>query len=148
MRYKIRLGILTSLIVIIIGSSVWQIISSKNEDPFPQTNITQIKTEEYLKEDLVEDAIETKKDNLFEENKFVENYIRENINEIAINKPILGGTWYVTSIKINEDTSYQPVLKSGKVQYEDGHIVSEATFIYSTQKEPREVKIHEFIIKE
>ena len=81
-----------------------------------------------------------------DEKLFVEKYIKDNINTLAINKPVLGGTWYVTSVVINESTSHQPVSKSGKIFYEDGHVTAEATFIYTYEKNPQNVNIHEFKI--
>jgi len=54
----------------------------------------------------------------------VEKYIKENIKTIATNKPVLGGSWYVLSVGVNTS------LKEGEVVYEDGHIVSKASFLY------------------
>lgn len=57
----------------------------------------------------------------------VEKYIRDNIKNIVPNKEVLGGSWYVTLIKIN------PSEKTGTVAYEDGHIVSKASFSYTRE---------------
>jgi len=54
----------------------------------------------------------------------VEEYIRSNIKTIAINQPVLGGSWYVVSLTID------PSMDSGTVVYEDGHIQSTASFSY------------------
>lgn len=59
----------------------------------------------------------------------VEGYFKSDINSIATNKPVLGGTWYVVDLKVN------PSTKSGEVVYEDGHIQSKANFTYSFTNE-------------
>ncbi len=59
----------------------------------------------------------------------VEKYICENIKTIAKDTPVLGGSWYVVSVNIN------PTLKSGTMTYEDGHIQSKASFIYTRNGE-------------
>jgi len=57
----------------------------------------------------------------------VENYIRENITTIALEDPVLGGTFYVVEIIVNEKA------KSGEFVYEDGHIQGKAKFTYEVQ---------------
>lgn len=54
----------------------------------------------------------------------VEKYVRNNIQTIAPEKPVLGGSWYVTSVTIN------PTTKTGVMTYEDGHIQGKASFNY------------------
>ena len=54
----------------------------------------------------------------------VEKYIRDNIKTIVAEKPVLGGSWYVTSIDVN------PLTKTGTMEYEDGHIQGKAIFEY------------------
>lgn len=54
----------------------------------------------------------------------VEQYIRSNIKTLAPAQPVLGGTWYVTSVHID------PAVKTGTMTYEDGHIAGRATFDY------------------
>ena len=54
----------------------------------------------------------------------VEQYVRENIADLVPEDPVLGGSWYVVSLQINE------VTKTGVVDYEDGHIAGRATFSY------------------
>lgn len=60
----------------------------------------------------------------YEEMKIVEKYIKDNIKTIAVDKPVLGGSWYVLSVNVI------PSTKSGNVVYEDGHIQSQANFTY------------------
>jgi len=55
----------------------------------------------------------------------VKKYVRDNIKTIAIDKPVLGGSWYVVSINIDKES------KTGDVVYEDGHIQSKADFKYT-----------------
>lgn len=54
----------------------------------------------------------------------VEKYIRNNIETIAPEKPVLGGSWYVILVNVN------PSMKTGTVTYEDGHIQGKASFNY------------------
>jgi hypothetical protein len=54
----------------------------------------------------------------------VEKYIRDNIKTIAPEKPVLGGSWYVTLVNVN------PSMKTGTMTYEDGHIQGKASFNY------------------
>lgn len=57
----------------------------------------------------------------------VEKYVRNNINTIVKEKPVLGGSWYVTILNII------PSDKSGTMMltFEDGHIQSKKEFNYS-----------------
>jgi len=75
-----------------------------------------------------------------DEKVFVEQYVRDNIGKIAINKPVLGGTWYVLSLNINSAT------KIGEITYEDGHIQSKATFNYVYNKDAKSVQITKFTV--
>lgn len=54
----------------------------------------------------------------------VEKYIRENIKNIAPEKAVLGGSWYITSVDVN------PSMKTGDMTYEDGHIQGKSSFNY------------------
>jgi len=54
----------------------------------------------------------------------VEEYIRNNVKTIVLEEPVLGGSWYITSVNIN------PSLKTGIMRYEDGHIQGKANFKY------------------
>lgn len=55
----------------------------------------------------------------------VEAYVRAHIKTLATEKPVLGGTWYVVSVTVDESK------KTGSVVYEDGHIQAESTFVYT-----------------
>ncbi len=55
----------------------------------------------------------------------VEQYVYDNISSLAVNKPVLGGTWHALSVFVN------PTDKVGEVMYEDGHIQSIASFLYN-----------------
>ena len=55
----------------------------------------------------------------------VTKYIRENIQTILPTEPVLGGSWYVTSVKMN------PSERTGTIIYEDGHIQGEVYFVYT-----------------
>ena len=60
---------------------------------------------------------------------FVEKYIRANIKTLAPEQPTLGGTWYVTKVKVDY------LKKTGTFSYEDGHMAESATFSYTRNKE-------------
>ncbi len=68
----------------------------------------------------------------------VEKYVKDNIKTIATNKPVLGGSWYVTSIFVNY------TLNEGTITYEDGHIQSKATFEYKFDSNTKNVTIENF----
>ncbi len=59
----------------------------------------------------------------------VEKYIRANIATLVLEKAVLGGAWYATTIHID------PALKTGMMKYEDGHIQGSATFAYARNGE-------------
>lgn len=68
----------------------------------------------------------------------VEKYLLKNISKIAVNEPVLGGTWYVLSVYVN------PTTKTGEVLYEDGHIQSEGIFNYSYDAKTKMINISNF----
>ncbi len=51
----------------------------------------------------------------------VEKYIKQNISSLSHERPVLGGTFYVTEIVWGSETK-------GLVSYEDGHIAVESAF--------------------
>ena len=59
----------------------------------------------------------------------VEKYIRDNVKNIVLEEPVLGGSWYITLIDIN------PSTKTGTMTYEDGHIQGESSFKYTRNGE-------------
>lgn len=61
------------------------------------------------------------------EQALVQAYVKENINSIATNEPVLGGKWYVVSVTVN------PVANKGTIVYEDGHIQATTNFAYVIQ---------------
>lgn len=66
----------------------------------------------------------------------VGDYVRANIKTLAPNETVLGGSWYVVSINVDE------VANTGNVVYEDGHIESEANFNFTV--DGSEVEITDF----
>lgn len=64
----------------------------------------------------------------------VEKYIRDNVETIVPEKPVLGGSWYITLVNIN------PSTKTGTMTYEDGHIQGNKSFSYIRNN--NEVKIN------
>jgi len=69
-----------------------------------------------------------------EDKIIVEKYIRDNVKTIVPESPVLGGSWYITSVNIN------PSLKTGTMMYEDGHIQGDKKFSYTIDN--NEVKIN------
>ena len=73
--------------------------------------------------------------------KLLENYIKENISALSPVKEVLGGKFYVTDIKWQNDGSML-------VKYEDGHIALEALVKASINRD-NQIKIQHFnIIKQ
>jgi hypothetical protein len=54
----------------------------------------------------------------------VEEYVRAHINDLAPERPTLGGTWYVVRVSVDPDTN------TGSVTYEDGHSQTKGPFRY------------------
>lgn len=69
----------------------------------------------------------------------LEAYLRDNIETLSPAKAVLGGTFYITSLRQSSDTS-------AVVQYEDGHIALTADVIF-TKTSTGEIQIEEFIIR-
>ncbi len=59
------------------------------------------------------------------ESAAVESYIKTHITTIALDQPVLGGHWTVTSV--TTDT----ITKTAVVTYEDGHIQGKANITYT-----------------
>jgi hypothetical protein len=70
----------------------------------------------------------------------VGDYIRENINELSPKEAVLGGTFYVTSIRFTDP--YNCI-----VEYEDGHIALEARVEFSIPAQGG-VEIESFIVND
>ena len=69
----------------------------------------------------------------------VETYVRKNITALSPEHAVLGGTFYVTDIRID------PSTQTGTVWYEDGHIALVAHFKY-VQSRNNGYEITSFII--
>lgn len=55
----------------------------------------------------------------------IEEYVRKHIGTLSPERPVLGGTFYITDMQINHDA------QTGTVWYEDGHIALVADFGYT-----------------
>ncbi len=75
-----------------------------------------------------------------DEKALVESYVRANIKDVATDEAVLGGTWYVVSIDVDE------VANQGQVVYEDGHIQSAGTFSYKFDSVTGAVTIEQFTV--
>lgn len=60
-----------------------------------------------------------------DDREIVAKYIRENIVSLVPEEPVLGGTFYALGIRL------EPRTKTGKMEYEDGHIMGSASFYYT-----------------
>lgn len=65
----------------------------------------------------------------------VSEYIKSHINDLALEKPILGGTWYITDVQVD------PVNNSGSATYEDGHIQGRIVFKYNIDSKTNNISI-------
>lgn len=72
----------------------------------------------------------------------VEKYIRDNVTTIVPEKPVLGGSWYITSVNIN------PSAKTGTMTYEDGHIQGTKSFSYIRNNNEVQINLINSIISE
>lgn len=64
-----------------------------------------------------------------DDREIVAKYIRENIISLVPEEPVLGGTFYVLGIRLD------PRIKTGMMEYEDGHIMGSASFDYTRNGE-------------
>ncbi len=55
----------------------------------------------------------------------VTEYVKSNISKITSEKPVLGGTWYVTDVQIDSENN------TGNATFEDGHIQGKIIFKYT-----------------
>jgi hypothetical protein len=72
----------------------------------------------------------------------VEQYIRDNVKTIVPEKPVLGGSWYITSVNIN------PSAKTGTMTYEDGHIQGNKSFSYIRNNNEVKINLMDSILSE
>jgi len=83
----------------------------------------------YKKDQTSFDGAAKQEQNDIEEKGMIDAYIRSHIMILAPEQPVLGGTWYVTSIEV------ATASKTGIVTYEDGHIETEASFTYQISED-------------
>ena len=150
MKYKVKQTFIIFLIFVVMGAVILSFYPFKKIPeiaPIPVMD-TIVKEKPIIEEPKLpepcydEAQVEIDCDFLTEKT-FIEKYIKDNIKTIATNQPVLGGSWYVTSILII------PSSHTGEVTYEDGHIQSKAEFTYTYEKDPQNVNIKTFeIIKE
>lgn len=67
-------------------------------------------------------------DQFTEEKIRTQKYIEKNIKELSPIKPVLGGSWYTTSIKFIDTDKVQ-------ITYEDGHVEKQFTADYKIKNE-------------
>jgi uncharacterized transporter YbjL len=132
MEYTLKQSFLILLIILILGGVAYDFVM-KNNTKKETARIQQELIDEGNRQSKIlrmqKEEIENKdKENLNKENEeervYVEKYVRENIGNITKQQEVLGGTWYVVSIKIDTEAN------KGEVIYEDGHIQAAADFSY------------------
>lgn len=79
-----------------------------------------------------------------QDQNLVDKYVRDNINTIVPDKPVLGGSWYATVVNIS------PSTKSGTMilTYEDGHIQESKSFSYVINNNEVQVNLIGNVTKE
>jgi len=70
----------------------------------------------------------------------VDAFIKANIQTLATNKPVLGGSWSVVKVDVNTETN------TGMVVYEDGHIENKATFSFMFDSNDGTALIKDFVV--
>lgn len=70
----------------------------------------------------------------------VESYIRANLATLSPVQPSMGGTFYVTRIRL--------LNGEGTVNYEDGHMAYVGTFTYTVSEDNQTVEVTSFEAKE
>ncbi|MDD3284002.1 MAG: hypothetical protein PHZ07_00195 [Patescibacteria group bacterium] len=68
----------------------------------------------------------------------LKNYLKDNISNLSSEKAVLGGTFYITDLQIEENNK-------AIVSYEDGHIALKANFDYIINNETIEISNFEII---
>lgn len=69
----------------------------------------------------------------------IENFIRGNLATLSPVEPSMGGTFYVTRIRLLDG--------EGTVNYEDGHMAYVADFTYTITEDNRNVEVTSFTIR-
>ncbi|HYE23249.1 MAG TPA: hypothetical protein VEA92_02225 [Candidatus Paceibacterota bacterium] len=70
----------------------------------------------------------------------IENYVRARLAELSPVAPTMGGTFYVTRIRLLDG--------EGTVNYEDGHMAYVADFTYTITEDNRNVEVTSFTLRE
>lgn len=70
----------------------------------------------------------------------VENYVRANLATLSPEPATMGGTFYVTRIRLLDG--------KGTVHYEDGHMAYVADFTYTVSEDNRTVEVSPFTLQE
>ena len=70
----------------------------------------------------------------------IENYVRINLAELSPVEPSLGGTFYITRIRLLDG--------AGTVNYEDGHMAYIADFTYTVSEDNRDVTVTDFVVRD
>ncbi len=70
----------------------------------------------------------------------IENYVRTNLATLSPVPATMGGTFYVTRIRLLDG--------NGSVSYEDGHNAYTADFTYTVSEDNTQVSVTSFVIRE
>lgn len=79
----------------------------------------------FIQSKKADEVVPTPVPQVVDEQVLVEQYVRANIKTLAPETPVLGGSWYITSVIV------EPTTNTGAMVYEDGHIEGSATFTYT-----------------
>lgn len=69
----------------------------------------------------------------------IENYVRANLATLSPVEPTLGGSFYVTRIRL--------LNGEGTVNYEDGHMAYVADFTYTISDDNRQIEVTSFTLQ-
>jgi hypothetical protein len=70
----------------------------------------------------------------------IEAYVRANLAELSPVEPSMGGSFYITRIRLLDG--------AGTVNYEDGHMAYVADFTYTVSENNRDVTVSDFVVRD
>jgi|GEM_PF-3035052 len=112
-----------SIVAILLLACVWVLVFFvMKKYPNFNTSEEQSKVSEYAQEE--EYVADENAKPLQDEAEQVSEFIKENISSYAPEDPVLGGSWYTTSVMVDYENDIALVF------YEDGHIARKAVFEY------------------
>lgn len=121
------------VIAILLGLGIWAYMGDATDDATDtiDDNVT-IDDNDNTNDNDIQDEQDDENGNEEEMTRdereaIVDEYLRDNISDLSPEEEVLGGTFMVTEVSFETDST-------GVVQYEDGHIALEADFSYSVDE--------------